>query len=208
MKFKTWVKNYLLTGLIVVVPITLTVYIIQALIGIMDRFLAFLPAAYHPDTFLGFHLPGLGLVLVIILVFLVGLLTRNYFGNRVVLFWDRLVGRIPVVRSIYQAVKQLTEAVFGNKGNSFQKVVMVEFPRPGLYSVGFLAGPAGGELEKQAGRKVMSVFIPCTPNPTTGYYVVVPENDLILLNMSVEEAFKLIISGGLIAPPSSTPNTP
>lgn len=205
MKFKTWVKNYLLTGLIVVVPITLTVYIIQALIGIMDRFLAFLPAAFHPDSLLGFHLPGLGLVLVFILVFLVGLLTRNYFGNRVVLFGDRLVGRIPVVRSIYQAVKQLTEAVFGNRGNSFQKVVMLEFPRPGLYSIGFVAGPAGGELEKQAGLQVMSVFIPCTPNPTTGYYVVVPEKDLIVLNMSVEEAFKLIISGGLITPGPAPP---
>jgi uncharacterized membrane protein len=201
LKFKTWVKSYLLTGLIVVVPITITIYIIQTLIGVMDNFLSFLPAAYHPDVFLGFHLPGLGLVLVTILVFLVGLLTRNYFGTRVILFWDRLVGRIPVVRGIYQAIKQLTEAVFGTTGNSFQKVVMVEFPRSGLYSIGFLAGPASGELETQAGQRVMSVFIPCTPNPTTGYYVVVPEKDLIVLDMSIEEAFKLIISGGLIPPP-------
>jgi uncharacterized membrane protein len=205
LQFKTWLKTYLLTGLVVVVPITITIYIIQALIGVMDNFLTFLPSTYHPDTLLGFHVPGLGLVLVFILVFLVGLLTHNYFGNKVVRLWDLLVGRIPVVRNIYQAIKQLTEAVFSNTGSHFKKVVMLEFPRPGLYSIGFLAGPAKGELESRAGQQVMSIFIPCTPNPTTGYYVLVPEKDLIVLEMSVEEAFKLIISGGLVSPNHSLP---
>lgn len=202
-KFKPWLKTYLLTGLIVVVPITITIYIIQALIGVMDDFLSFLPEAYHPDHLLGFHLPGLGLVLVSILVFLVGLLTHNYFGNKVVQIWDLMVGRIPIVRNIYQAIKQLTEAVFSNTGSHFKQVVMLEFPRTGLYSLGFLAGPAKGELESKAGQGIMNVFIPCTPNPTTGYYVLVPEKDLICLEMSVEEGFKLIISGGLVSPNQS-----
>jgi uncharacterized membrane protein len=200
MSFKAFLKTYLLTGLIVVVPITITIYIIQALVRAMDDFLQFVPKAYHPDTLLGFHLPGLGLLLVTLMVFLVGLLTHSYVGTKVVGLWDLLVGRIPVVRNIYQAVKQLTEAVFSNTGSHFKQVVMVEFPRPGLYSIGFLAGPARGELELKAGQPVMNIFIPCTPNPTTGYYVLIPEKDLILLKMSVEEAFKLIISGGLVSP--------
>ena len=204
-KFKAWLKTYLLTGLIVVVPITITIYIIQALIGVMDKFLSFMPTAYHPDTLLGFHLPGLGLVLVSILVFLVGLLTKNYFGNKVVQIWDLMIGRIPIVRNIYLSIKQLTEAVFSNTGSHFKQVVMLEFPRQGLYSLGFLAGAAKGELESKAGRPVMNVFIPCTPNPTTGYYVLVPEKDLLFLEMSVEEGFKLIISGGLVSPNSSFP---
>lgn len=205
MKFKAWLKTYLLTGLIVVVPITITIYIIQALIGVMDEFLTFLPEAYHPDTLMGFHLPGLGLVLVSILVFLVGLLTRNYFGNKVVGLWDQMVGRIPVVRNIYQAIKQITEAVCSNTGSHFKQVVMLEFPRPGLYSLGFLAGPAKGEFEARAGQAIMNIFIPCTPNPTTGYYVLVPEKDLIFLDISVEEGFKQIISAGLVSP-NQVPN--
>ncbi len=200
MKFKAWIKKYLLTGLIVVVPITITLYIIRALMGIMDDFLTFVPKAYHPDTLLGFHLPGLGLVLVTLLVFLIGLLTRSYAGKKTIQIWDLLVGRIPLVRNIYQAIKQFTEAVFSTTGSYFKQVVMLEFPRPGLYSIGFLAGPAGGELEARAGQKVMSIFIPCTPNPTTGYYVLVPEKDLMYLGMTVEEAFKLIVSGGLVMP--------
>ncbi|MCJ7833721.1 MAG: DUF502 domain-containing protein, partial [Deltaproteobacteria bacterium] len=146
MQFKAWLKTYLLTGLIVVVPITITIYIIKALIGVMDDFLSFVPLAYHPDTLLGFHLPGLGLVLVTIMVFLVGLLTHNYAGNKVIKLWDLMVGRIPLVRNIYQAIKQVTEVIFSNTASSFKKVVMLEFLRPGLYSLGFLAGPAKGEL--------------------------------------------------------------
>jgi len=206
-QFKAWLKTYLLTGLIVVVPITITIYIIQALIGVMDAFLSFLPKDYHPDTLLGFHLPGLGLVLVTILVFLVGLMTHNYVGNKVIQWGELLVGRIPVVRNIYLAIKQFTEAIFSNSGSHFKQVVMLEFPRLGLYSLGFVAGQAKGELESKAkaGQPVLNVFIPCTPNPTTGYFVLVPEKDLIVLDMTVEEAFKLIISGGLVSPNLSLP---
>jgi uncharacterized membrane protein len=209
MKFNAWLKKYLLTGLIVVVPITITLYIIQGLIGIMDDFLTFVPKAYHPDTLLGFHIPGLGLVLVTLLVFLIGLLTYSYVGNKTVEIWDLLIGRIPLVRNIYQAIKQFTEAVFSTTGSHFKQVVMLEFPRPGLYSIGFLAGPARGEIETRAGQTVMSIFIPCTPNPTTGYYVLVPEKDLMYLDMTVEEAFKLIVSGGLVLPnPHQPPALP
>ena len=200
MQLKAFLKKYLLTGLIVVVPITITLYILKALIGIMDDFLTFVPKAYHPDHLLGFHIPGLGLVLVTLLVFLIGLLTRSYVGNKTVQIWDLLIGRIPLVRNIYHAIKQFTEAVFSDTGSYFKQVVMLEFPRPGLYSIGFLAGPAGGELAIKAGQRVMSIFIPCTPNPTTGYYVLAPEKELLYLEMSVEEAFKLVVSGGLVQP--------
>jgi uncharacterized membrane protein len=199
-RLKNWVKNYLLTGLIVVVPVAITFYIIQALIGVMDEFLSVIPRPYHPDTLLGFHLPGLGLVLLVLLLFIVGIATHNYAGKKMVAFWEALVRRIPVVRNIYQALKQFTEAIFLNSNGHFKQVVMLEFPRKGVFSVGFSAGPAGGELEQRAGERIWHIFIPCTPNPTTGYYVLAPEKDLLFLRMSVEEAFKLIISGGLIAP--------
>jgi uncharacterized membrane protein len=204
-KFKAWLKTYLLTGLIVVVPITITIYIIQSLMGVMDEFLAFLPNAYHPDILLGRHIPGLGLVLVTILVLLIGLLTHNYVGKKVIQVWDLMVGRIPVVRNIYQAIKQLTEAIFSNTGSHFKQVVLLEFPRPGLYSLGFVAGPARGELAVKAGHQVMNIFIPCTPNPTTGYYVLVPEKELIFLEMTVEDGFKMVISSGLISPDTNLP---
>lgn len=204
-KLKAWLKTYLLTGLVVVVPITITIYIIQALIGVMDAFLTFIPVRYHPDTLLGRRIPGLGLVLVTILVFLVGILTHNYFGKKVVQLWDLMVGRIPIVRNIYQAIKQLTQAVFSTTGSHFKQVVMVEFPRPGIFSLGFVAGPASEELRTMAGQAVINIFIPCSPNPTTGYYVLIPEKELIFLTMSVEEAFKVIISSGLVSPNNSYP---
>jgi uncharacterized membrane protein len=206
--FKTWVKTYLLTGLIVVVPITITVYIIQVLIGVMDDIVSVLPADYHPDTLLGFHLPGLGVVLVTLLVFMVGLLTRNYAGKKLVSLGELLVSRIPFVSNIYRALKQFTEAIFSSRGNHFKQVVMLEFPRSGLYSLGFVAGRVKGELESKTNPDMMNVFIPCSPNPTTGYYVIVPEKDLIPLTMTVEEAFKVIISGGLVSPDSSSPSGP
>jgi uncharacterized membrane protein len=207
-RLKIWIKNYLLTGLIVVVPVSITIYIIQALIGVMDDFLSVVPQPYHPDTLLGFHLPGLGLVLLTILIFIAGVLTHNYAGKKMVGFWEALVRRIPVVRNIYLALKQFTEAIFMNSGGHFKQVVMLEFPRKGVFSVGFSAGPARGELERQAGEPVWHIFIPCTPNPTTGYYLLAPEKDLLFLQMSLEEAFKLIISGGLIAPGAENPPLP
>jgi uncharacterized membrane protein len=205
-RLKIWIKTYLLTGLIVVVPISITVYIIQALIGVMDEFLSVLPRRIHPDTLLGFHLPGLGLVLLGILILIVGVLTHNYAGRKLVGLWEALVRRIPIVRNIYLAIKQLSEAIFLNQGKHFQQVVLLEFPRPGFFSVGFSAGPARGELEEKAGDRLWNVFVPCTPNPTTGYYVLVPERELTFLKMSVEDAFKLIISGGMIAPEAAAPS--
>ncbi|MBI5586453.1 MAG: DUF502 domain-containing protein [Deltaproteobacteria bacterium] len=207
-RLRNWIKNYLLTGLIVVIPITITIYIIQALIGVIDEFLSVLPLRFHPDTLLGFHLPGLGLVLLGILILIVGVLTHNYAGRKLVGLWEALVRRIPIVRNIYLALKQFTEAIFINSGKHFQQVVMLEFPRPGFFSIGFSVGPARGELKGKSGERLWNVFVPCTPNPTTGYYVLVPEIELIFMTMSVEEAFKLIVSGGLIAPESSNCRTP
>jgi uncharacterized membrane protein len=207
-RLKNWIKKTLLTGLIVVVPVAITIYIIQALIGVMDDFLSVIPKTYHPDTLLGFHLPGLGLVLLTLLLLVVGIATHNYAGRKMVGFWEALVRRIPIVRNIYQALKQFTEAIFLNSGGHFKQVVMLELPRKGVFSIGFSAGPARGELERQAGERIWHIFIPCTPNPTTGYYVLAPEKELHFLQMTVEEAFKLIVSGGLIAPGANSHPSP
>jgi len=189
-----------LTGLAVVVPIGVTIYILFFLIAMMDGFLAIIPAAIHPDRLLGFHVPGLGVLFTILLIFFIGLVTRSWVGNRVVRLGERIFSGIPVVRSIYQGTKQLVDALFTAKAGSFKQVVLLEYPRKGVYTVGFVTGPAtGGALDPDVGN-YLNVFVPTTPNPTSGYYLLVPEREVIRTDMTVEEAFKLIISGGLVAP--------
>ncbi len=194
------IKNIFLTGLAVVIPAGVTIYILFFLIGIMDSFLEVIPAGVHPDRLLGFHVPGLGVIVTLILIFLVGLVTKSWFGNKVVGIGERLLVAIPFVRNIYQATKQLVDALFSGKARSFRKVVLLEFPRAGTYTVAFVTGSASGELQSKTAAKCINVFVPTTPNPTSGYYLMVPEESVINLDLSVEEAFKLIISGGLVVP--------
>jgi uncharacterized membrane protein len=199
-KISAWFKSQLWAGFLVVIPIAITVYVIQFLIDFIDTILEFLPAPIHPYTYLPVHIPGLGLILLILLVFITGILVRNYVGNRLVNYWEMVVGRIPVVRGIYQGTKQLMEALFGHKEGKGRRVVMLQFPRPGIYSLGFVTGMHEGEVRDKTQKRLLNVFIPCTPNPTTGYYVLVPEEEATPLSMSAEDAFKLIISGGIITP--------
>ena len=193
-------KRRFLTGLLVVVPLYLTYYIISVLVNFMDRLLSFLPARFHPDTYLPFHIPGLGVIFTILFIFIVGVFATNLFGKRMVEIWESLLVRIPLIRSVYSASKQLIEAFFVTNRDGFRRVVLVEYPRKGVFVLGFVTGVTEGEVQRVTEEKVVNIFLPTTPNPTSGFYILVPEKDTIPLKMSVEDAFKLIISGGMVTP--------
>jgi uncharacterized membrane protein len=200
---KPKLKNVFLAGLAVTVPVGLTIYILIFLIDLMDGLLRVIPAPYHPDHFLGIRIPGLGVIATLVLIFVAGLLTTSYAGARIFRFAEALVDRIPLIRGIYQAIKQIVQTMVSKEGQSFKKVVLVEFPREGLYTVAFVTGTTTGELRDKTGGRCINIFVPTTPNPTSGYYMMVPEDRATTLEMSVEEAFKLIISGGMITPPEN-----
>ena len=199
-RLKARLKNYFFTGLLVILPIYVTGYILWFLINGMDAVLKFVPQKYLPETYLNMRIPGLGLILALILIFIVGLLARNIVGSKLVHWTDRIVNRIPLARIIYLAIKQLLEGVFLPQTRAFRRAVMVEFPRHGAYSIGFLTGVSKGEVQKKTAKNVVNVFVPTTPNPTSGFFIMVPEDEVISLSMSVEDAFKLIISGGIVSP--------
>ena len=202
-RLRTSLKNYFLTGLLVILPVFITAYVIWFLIRAMDVVLKYIPAKYLPDTYLPFHVPGLGLILVIIIILVVGLLFRNLAGRKVVHLWENMVDRIPLVRIIYSGVKQLLESFFMQKDDAFKRVALLEYPRRGAYVIGFITGESRGEVQSKTDKKMMNVFVPTTPNPTSGFYILIPEDELVILNMTVEDAFKLIISGGIFSPPEN-----
>jgi uncharacterized membrane protein len=172
----------------------------------MDAILKYIPAKYLPETYLQIHIPGLGLILVIILVFVVGLLTRNFIGRKIVHLGENIVDRIPLVRVLYTGVKQLLEPLFLQKTNAFKRVALIEYPRRGVHVIGFVTGESKGEVQNKTSKDMMNVFVPTTPNPTSGFYILIPEDEVVYLNMSVEDAFKLIISGGIVSPPEKRNN--
>lgn len=192
------IRTYFLTGLLVVVPIGLTSYILKIVIGWADKMLAFAPPRFHPDTYLPFHIPGLGLIITLLLVFLIGMVTTNFIGKKLVQLGEMLVDKIPLVRSIYLLAKQVLETIFSQDKESFKKVVLVEYPRKGLYSIGFVTGVGRGEIQEKTSAHVLNVFIPTSPNPTSGYLIMVPEEEAVPLDMDVDIAFKLILSGGMV----------
>ena len=196
------IKTTFLAGLAVIVPVGLTLYILSFLIGLMDGLLNVMPRTYHPDQLLGVHIPGLGAIATVILIFVVGLVVQSYLGNKMVLLGEGLVDKIPVVRTLYQALKRIVDSLFVGKGRGFKKVVLIQYPRPGIFSVGFVTGEPNGELQGYIprGEPFVGVFLPMALTPTTGYFVMVPEKDVIPLGISVEEAFALIISAGIVTP--------
>ena len=199
-------KNIFITGIIAIIPVGVTLYIFFFLINMMDKLLNIIPPRFHPDQVFPFHIPGLGIVFTIILILIVGIIVQSYIGKQFVNLGEWIVSKIPFVNGIYNAVKKLVESILGDKGQSFKKVVLIEYPRKGLYSVAFVTGMSEGEIqEKTVGRSV-NLFVPTTPNPTSGFYIMIPESDVIDLDMTVEEAFTVIISGGMISPPSRTKN--
>jgi len=199
---KKRIKRIFLTGLAVVIPAGLTIYILSFIMGMMDNLLQVIPTQYQPDNLFSIHIPGLGAIVTVILIFVCGLVTTSYLGNRLVRFGEHLVGKIPFVRSVYQAIKRIADSLFMDKTQSFKSVVMVEYPRRGVYSVGFVTGTANGEIQNIIGQKspCVGVFMPLALTPTTGFFIMVPRNELIELRMTVEEAFTLIISAGIVTP--------
>ena len=193
-------RRYLVAGLLVWLPLGATVFVIRLLVGWMDQSLLLLPERFRPENLLGFHIPGLGVVLSLLILLLTGLVAANLFGRKLVGLWEHLLSRIPLVRSVYSAVKQLVETMFADNGNSFRKVVLVEFPRRGLWTLAFLTSDEQGEVQRATGRDVISVYIPTTPNPTGGYFVLVPREDVREIDLSVDEGLKLLLSMGAVNP--------
>ncbi len=199
---KKKMKRVFLTGLAVVVPAGLTIYVLFFIIDVMDNLLRVIPDHYQPDHLFGVHIPGLGVIVTVILIFICGLVTTSYFGNRMFHFGERIVGKIPFVRSLYQAIKRIAEALFMDKAQSFKKVVLCEYPRRGIYSIGFITGSPNGDIQKCIGGEspCVGVYIPCALTPTTGVFAMIPRDELIEVSMTVEEAFTLIISAGIVTP--------
>jgi uncharacterized membrane protein len=194
-------KRYLIAGLLVWVPLGVTAMVINFGVGLMDKTLLLLPDQYQPDTLLGFHVPGLGVLLSVIIVFSTGIIVANLFGRTLVQFWENMLARIPLVRSIYAGVKQILETVFSSGGQSFRKVLLVEYPRKGMWTLAFQSGTTRGEAQAKTGVEVVNVFIPTTPNPTSGFFIMVPRDDVIELDMEVDDGLKMIISAGVVVPP-------
>ncbi len=193
-------RRYLIAGLLVWLPLGVTVLVIKLLVDFMDQTLLVLPAAYHPDKLFGFHIPGLGVLLSVVVVLATGIVVANFFGRQMVAVWENFLSRIPLVRPIYSAVKQLTETVFTSGGQSFRKVLLIEYPRRGLWTLAFQTGTAVGEAQAKTADEVVNVYVPTTPNPTSGFFLMVPRKDVVELEMSVDDGLKMIISMGAVVP--------
>ncbi|MGH7822578.1 MAG: DUF502 domain-containing protein [Candidatus Binatia bacterium] len=198
--FTESLRRYFLSGLLAFLPLAITVWILDAVIRVMDSGLEFLPRPFRPSTYVQFRFPGMGAVFTFLLICLIGVFVTHFVGHKLRTLWGRMLRRIPIVRGIYGAVQQLVEALFSQDKSKYRRVVLIEYPRKGVYSLGLVTGVSEGEVQERTGERVINVFIPTTPNPTSGWYVLVPEQDAITLDMSVEDAFKLIISGGMVVP--------
>ena len=193
-------RKWLLAGLLVVVPIAISVWVLEWIVSTLDQTLLILPSRWHPDKLLGFHIPGFGVLLAIGILLVLGATASNFFGNKLVNWWHALLNRIPVVRSIYSGVKQVSDTLFSESGNAFRKAVLVQWPREGLYTIAFVTGTPGGDAANYLNGDYLSLYVPTTPNPTGGYFVMAKTSDCIELKMSVDEALKYIVSMGVVVP--------
>lgn len=193
-------KKYLIAGLLVWMPLGITFLVVRAIVDFLDRSLLLLPYAYQPDNLLGFHIPGFGVVLAVVMVLTTGMIVANFLGRRIVFAWESLLARIPVVRNLYAGIKQVLEAVLAADGKSFRKVLLVEYPRKGVWSLAFMTSSDLGEVQEKTAGDVVSVFIPTTPNPTSGFVLMVQRSEVIEMDMTVEEGLKMIISMGVVVP--------
>lgn len=201
MSLKLGLRRYLMAGLLVWVPLGVTYLVFKFVLDLMDELLTLLPAAYRPDALLGFHIPGFGAILGFIVLLLTGLLVANLIGRTLISWWEELLNRIPLVRTIYSGVKGFTETLVSNTGGSFRKVVLVEYPRRDCWSVGFVTATELAEISEKTGKKQVCVFVPTTPNPTSGFIFMVPLAEVIELDMSVDAAMKMIVTLGVVVPP-------
>jgi uncharacterized membrane protein len=195
-------RAYFLTGVIVTAPISITIFLVWQFVSFVDSQVGgLIPDRYNPETYLPFSLPGLGLLVMLAFLTLVGMLTAGLAGRTLVRLGERLLSRMPIVRSVYGTLKQIFETVLAQSSRSFREVVLIEYPRRGIGAIGFVTGPTRGEVQARAEEELVNVFLPTTPNPTSGFLLFVPRKDVIPLDMTIEDGIKLVISGGIVAPP-------
>ena len=199
-------KRYFITGLLIWVPLGLTAWVLKFLIGTMDQSLLLLPDSLQPERLLGMSIPGIGTVLTLLVVFITGLMTANIIGQKLVSFWEGVLWRIPVVKSIYWGIKQVSDTIFSSQGEAFRKALLVQYPRKGAWTIAFMTGQPGGDVVNHLEGEYISVYVPTTPNPTSGFFLMMPKSDVIELDMSVDEALKYIISMGVVAPNGGNKN--
>ncbi len=198
-------RRYLIAGLLIWLPLGVTVLVIKVLVDLMDRTLLLLPPGWRPDALLGFSSPGLGVLLTFLVLLVTGFLVANFFGRRLLAAWESLLARIPLIRSIYSGAKQVAETFFADGGQAFKKVLLVEYPRKGLWSLAFQTSSDLKEIQQKTHSNVVCVFVPTTPNPTSGFIIMAATDEVIELDMTVDDALKMVISLGVLVPPLAAP---
>jgi uncharacterized membrane protein len=193
-------RKYLITGLLIWIPLIITLWVLKVIFDTLDASLLLVPESFQTEHWLGVHIPGLGAILTIVVIFLTGVLATNFVGAQLVEFWHDVLHRIPVVNSIYSSVKQISDTLFSSSGQAFRKALLVQWPHAGMWTIGFLTGTPGGDVLNHLPPDCVSVYVPTTPNPTGGYFVIVRRSDVIELDMSVDQALKYIISMGVVPP--------
>jgi len=193
-------QKYLIAGLLVWLPIVVTVLLFRFLITLMDQTLILLPSQIRPEAIIGFKLPGLGLILTLLVLIVTGIFAANFVGRSMVNFGEKIFKKIPIVRSVYSAAKNFADIVFSDTGQSFKKVLLIQYPRKGIYSLAFQTSTNLGEVQKKTGSDVVCTFVPTTPNPTSGFIIIIPKEDVIEMDMEIDEAFKMIVSLGVVVP--------
>jgi uncharacterized membrane protein len=194
-------KKYLITGLLIWIPLVITIWVLTLVVDTLDRTLLLLPTHFRTESWLGMHVPGMGVIMTLVIVFVTGVLAANFIGERLVRLWNAILHRIPFVSSIYSSVKQVSDTLFSSSGEAFRKALLVQWPHQGMWTIAFLTGTPGGDVANHLREDFLSVYVPTTPNPTGGYFVLVARKDVIELDMSVDQALKYIISMGVVAPP-------
>ena len=193
-------RKYFITGLLIWIPLVITIWVLKVIFDALDQSLLLLPVEFRTESWLGVHIPGLGAVLTLAVIFGTGVFATNFFGARLVEIWHEVLHRIPVVNSIYSSVKQISDTLFSSSGQAFRKALLVQWPHPGMWTIGFLTGAPGGDEKNHLPPDCLNVYVPTTPNPTGGYFVIVQRKDVIELNMTVDQALKYIISMGVVPP--------
>jgi len=194
------VKKYLITGLLIWVPLVITVWVLSFLVETLDQSLLLLPVSWQPRSWIGFHIPGLGVLMTLAVVLATGVLAANIIGQRMVQYWEGLLARIPIFKSLYFSVKQVSDTLFSSSGLAFRKALLVQYPRQGSWTIAFLTGQPGGDVANHLKGDYVSVYVPTTPNPTSGFFLMMPAADVVELDISVDAALKYIISMGVVPP--------
>ncbi|MCD6042591.1 MAG: rane protein [Burkholderiales bacterium] len=193
-------KKYFITGLLIWIPLVITIWVLKLVVDVLDQSLLLLPTTWQTENWLGIHIPGLGTLLTVLIVFVTGVFATNFFGAQLIELWHEVLHRIPVVNSIYSSVKQISDTLFSSSGQAFRKALLVQWPREGMWTIAFLTGTPSGEVASHLPPESVAVYVPTTPNPTGGYFVIVARKDVIELDMSVDQALKYIISMGVVPP--------